>query len=98
MAPLQKMQIFRFCFFCHPLSSFSRLGRLGPFPLPGIQWCLLLIGAPSRDGYPVAPVSSRCRGAGSHLLDLGLRPLEARADVVGFDLDHRALLALLVLP
>src|SRR4029450_9540601 len=54
MRSLQKMQILRFCFFCQPLSSFSRLaGRF--FVLGGIQRCLLVCrGSADRGGRPVA--------------------------------------------
>ena len=38
---LQKMQTFRFCFFCQAFSSFSFLGGRF-FVLGGIQWRLLV--------------------------------------------------------
>src|SRR2546427_12796177 len=95
------MQTFRLVFFQAALSSFSRFGRLAPgFALPGIQRCLLLVGRPA-DGSRdlLAPVAGARAGARPGLaLDLRGRPLQARADLVGLDLDGGALLALLVLP
>src|SRR3954467_2790206 len=92
------MQNLRLPFFCH-LSSLSFLGRFDPDGLPGIQWCLLVRAGSQRPcdrGAPVVPAGRR--GGSVGLGTGGSGPLQAWTEVVGLDLDDRALLAFLVLP
>src|SRR5688572_12576723 len=90
---LQKMQNFLFCFFCQPLSSFS-LRFLVTF---GISDRRLLLRPSRADGNALVPVGLSGPSS-SLLLDLGRGPLQAWADLLGFDLDLRPLLALRGLP
>src|SRR5215211_8116136 len=94
MRSLQKMQTLRFCFFCQPFSSFSFLG-LRPRALAcGIQRCLL-VPVGSSDGDRRGPIAAT---RAALALDLRRRPTQARPDLVGLDLHHGALVALLRLP
>src|SRR5205814_9146756 len=94
MRSLQKMQTLRFCFFCQPLSSFSRFGRL--LALAGIQRCLLS-SSDGRTNALRAPVGAGAAGT-ALLLHLRGGPPQRRADLVGPDLYDGPLVALLRLP
>src|SRR5712692_8608884 len=87
------MQNFFFCFFCQPFSSFSL--RLPRCSLLGIQRCLLLWPS-GPDGHVAGPVA--LTWGPPLLLDLGAGPLQAGPDLLGLDLDLRALVTLRRLP
>src|SRR4029077_21233958 len=103
------MQNLRLPFFCQAASLSrlpSRLPRLGPDGLPGIQWCLLLVGGgPNRRRDRRTPVPAARGGprggrgrAAAGLRDAGRCPSQAGTEVVGLDLDNGALLTFLGLP
>src|SRR5919201_435430 len=94
MRSLQKMQTFFFCFFCQPLSSFSFLAGRRREVLGGIERRLLARRG-GADGGRRGPLAA---ARAPLTLDLGGRPPQARTDLVGLDLHHGALLALLRLP